>query len=144
LHATDVDPAAVHCAQRNLAGRGAAVYQGDLYEPLPDDLLGRIDLIAANAPYVPTDEIRLMPPEARLYESAVALDGGFDGLNVLRRVIQEAPRWLAPGGHVIVETSKRQAGVLVDAAGRAGLVARVSHSEDLDATVVVATPDRAG
>jgi release factor glutamine methyltransferase len=87
-----------------------------------------------------------MPPEARLHESSVALDGGSDGLDVLRRVIEEAPRWLRPGGHLVVESSERQAADLADAVVRAGLTALVSYSDDLDATVVVArhSPDAAG
>ena len=74
----------------------AGVLQGDLYEPLPDSLAGRVDLLLANAPYVPSGSIRLMPPEARLYESRLALDGGLDGLDVLRRIVAGAKRWLAP------------------------------------------------
>ena len=62
-------------------------------------LRGRVDLLAVNAPYVPTDEIRLMPPEARLHEHHVALDGGADGLDLHRRVASGAPEWLATGRH---------------------------------------------
>ena len=58
----------------------------------------RVDVVVANAPYVPTDAIALMPPEARDHEPAVALDGGVDGLDVQRRVAAAAPGWLAPGG----------------------------------------------
>ena len=62
------------------------MHEGDLYDPLPDGLRGRIELIVVNAPYVPTAEIGLMPPEARLHEPAVALDGGIDGVGIHRRV----------------------------------------------------------
>ena len=86
LHAADIDPAAVRCARRNLAAAGGQVYEGDLYEPLPAALRGRVDVLVANVPYVPTEEIGLLPPEARLHEPRVALDGGADGLDVLRRV----------------------------------------------------------
>lgn len=61
LYAADIDPAAVRCARRNIAAVGR-VYEGDLYEPLPASLRGRIDVLVANAPYVPTDEIQLLPP----------------------------------------------------------------------------------
>ena len=65
--------------------------------------------MAANVPYVPTSEIAFLPPEARAHEPRVALDGGPDGLDVLRRVAAGAPDWLAPGGHLLIETSERQA-----------------------------------
>ncbi len=107
LHACDVDPAAVACARLNLAS--AQVHQGDLYDALPDDLRGAIDLLLVNAPYVPTDAIRLMPPEARLHEPRVALDGGVDGLDLHRRVAARAGDWLAPGGSLLLETSRQQA-----------------------------------
>jgi release factor glutamine methyltransferase len=138
LHAADLDPAAVRCARRNLAGL-AAVHQGDLYAALPGDLRGRVDVLVANAPYVPTDAIGTMPPEARDHEPLVALDGGADGLDVLRRVLADAPEWLAPRGHVLVESSLGQAPVLAAAAAAAGLHPEVAHSEDLAATILIAT-----
>ncbi|ETA03671.1 methylase of polypeptide chain release factor [Frankia casuarinae] len=139
VHAADIEPAAVRCARRNLASAGGQVYDGDLYEPLPAVLRGHVDLLAANAPYVPTDAIELMPPEAREHEPRVALDGGADGLDVLRRVAAEAPRWLAPGGHLLVETGERQAASIVEASAQAGLIPTVASSADLNATVVIAT-----
>jgi release factor glutamine methyltransferase len=90
LHAVEIDPAALPCARRNVT-RGH-VYEGDLFTPLPDALRGRVDLLVANAPYVPTDAIGTMPPEARDHEARVALDGGADGLDVQRRVVAEAPQ----------------------------------------------------
>jgi release factor glutamine methyltransferase len=145
LHAVDIDPAAVRCARRNLADTGGQVYDGDLYEPLPAALRGRVDVLVASTPYVPTEAIRLLPPEARTYESRVALDGGVDGLDILRRVIAAAPSWLAPGGCLLVETSDRQASQTVDAIARNGLSPRVASSDDLGATVVVGTrPDLPG
>lgn len=78
-----------------------------------------------------------MPPEARLHEPRMALDGGGDGLDIQRRVAAEAPRWLAPGGHLLVETSERQAPETVEAFEGAGLKARVTHDNDLAATVVI-------
>jgi release factor glutamine methyltransferase len=136
LHAADVDPAAVRCARRNVEG---AVYEGDLFDALPATLRGRIDVLLANVPYVPTGEIELMPPEARLHEARVALDGGTDGLDVLHRVVAAAPRWLAPGGHLLSETSSRQAPAAVAAFTVAGLDARVATDPDRGATVIVGT-----
>ena len=115
------------------------MFEGDLDEPLPASLRGRVDLLVANVPYVPTDDIALMPPEARDHEPRVTLDGGADGLDVLRRVAAVAPRWLAPGGHLLVETSEAQAAAAVDAFTAAGLAARVVVDEDAGATVVVGT-----
>ncbi|GIH06467.1 hypothetical protein Rhe02_45340 [Rhizocola hellebori] len=135
VFAADVDPAAVRCARRNVPG---PVYRGDLYEALPLELKGRIDVLIANAPYVPSGEVGLMPPEARVYEPPVALDGGADGLDVLRRVIAGAPDWLAADGHLLVESSERQAPQLVEAALRHGLRAQITTAEDLGATAVVA------
>jgi release factor glutamine methyltransferase len=137
LHASDVDPAAVRCARRNVAPVGGHVYEGDLFEPLPASLRGRVDVLVANVPYVPTDEVAFMPPEARLHEARVALDGGADGLAVARRVAAEASEWLAPGGHLLTETSERQAPVALGVLAAAGLRPRVVRDEDLHATVVV-------
>ncbi|MBB2910791.1 release factor glutamine methyltransferase [Streptosporangium becharense] len=139
LHAVDIDPAAVRCARRNVAAAGGRVYEGDLYRPLPGTLRGRVDVLVASAPYVPTEEIRLLPSEARVHEPRVALDGGTDGLDVVRRVAAAAARWLAPGGHLLVETSGRQAAPTADAVARGGLAARVTGSEELNATVVIGT-----
>jgi methylase of polypeptide subunit release factors len=79
------------------------------------------------------------PPEARDHEARSALDGGPDGLAVVRQVIAIAPRWLAPDGHLLVETSKHQAPEATGAAARAGLVPRVVTSDALAATALIAT-----
>ena len=135
VHAADIDPAAVRCARLNLpAGH---VYQGDLYRALPASLRGRVAVLAANVPYVPTGEIGFLPPEARQHEPRAALDGGADGLAVLRRVAAGAPGWLAPGGHLLVETSERQAPRAEAAFAASGLAARVACSPDLDVAVVI-------
>ena len=136
VHAVDIDPAAVRCARRNVPGH---VYQGDLYQALPARLRGRIGILAANVPYVPTGEIGFLPPEARAHEPLVALDGGPDGLDVLRRVAAGAPSWLAPGGHLLIETSERQAPLAAAVFTASGLTARVATAADLNATVVIGT-----
>jgi len=135
LSAADIDPAAVRCARRNIPGD--QVYEGDLFAPLPLGLRGRIDVLVANTPYVPTGAIGTMPPEAREHEPLVALDGGGDGLDVQRRVAADAPKWLAPGGHLLVETSGRQAPHAAEVFAGAGLEPRVVSSDELDATVVI-------
>ena len=139
LHAVDLDPAAVRCARRNLAAAAGQVYEGDLYEPLPSFLRGRVDLLVANAPYVPTEAMAFLPAEARIHEPRVALDGGADGLVILRRVIAAAPAWLAPRGYLLVESSESQAPALVQTVACSGLIPLVASSDELFATVVVAT-----
>jgi release factor glutamine methyltransferase len=139
LHAADIDPAAVRCARRNVSAAGGQVYEGDLYVPLPAALRGRVDVLLANVPYVPTEEVGLLPPEAREYEARLALDGGADGLDVLRRVTAAAPQWLAPGGHLLFETSERQVSRAVETVARDGLIPRVAGSDELNATVVIGT-----
>jgi release factor glutamine methyltransferase len=135
LYAVDVDAAAVSCARRNLPdGR---VFEGDLYEPLPASLRGRVDVVVANAPYVPTEAVGLLPPEARIHEPWVALDGGADGLQVVRRVAAGAASWLTSGGHLLVETGADQAVAAAEAFIDGRLVPRVARSEELDATVVI-------
>ncbi len=137
LHATDIHPAAVRCAGRNVAAVAGRVYQGDLYEPLPATLRGRVGVLLANVPYVPTEEIGLLPPEAREHEPRVALDGGPDGLDVLRRVADAARDWLAPGGFLLTETSEGQVPPAVDVLERGGLAVRVTTCEELNANVII-------
>lgn len=137
LYAADIDPVAVNCARRNIAAVSGRVYEGDLDGPLPDSLLGRVDLLVANVPYVPTDEIELMPPEAREHEPRVALDGGLDGLDILRRLARAAPRWLVAGGHLLVETSERQAVQAAKAFAANGFTTRIATSDELSAWAVI-------
>lgn len=144
LHASDLDPAATAHARTNLEPLGAAVHTGDLLDPLPRHLRGRVDVLLCNAPYVPTDAIATMPPEARDHEPRAALDGGPDGLEVLRRVVAAAPAWLRPGGGTLLfEVSPAQASAAVALAASTGLRAAVAQDDpDDDATggtVVVAT-----
>lgn len=140
LHAADIDPAAVACARRNVASAGGSVHLGDLYAALPDRLVGRVDLLVVNAPYVPTGAVALMPPEARLHEPRAALDGGTDGLDVHRRVAAGALRWLAPGGALVLETSAAQARASAGILLAQGLTVRVVRDGTLEATAVVARP----
>ena len=136
LHAADLDPAAVACARRNVEPAGGLVYQGDLFEALPASLRGQVNVLMCNAPYVPTTEIAFMPAEAREHEALMALDGGTDGLAILRRVAASAGAWLAPGGVLLVETSERQAPSMAAAMSAAGLTPQVHSDDDSGATVV--------
>jgi release factor glutamine methyltransferase len=137
LYASDIERAAVRCARRNVEPLGGQVFEGDLYSPLPPSLRGRVDLLAVNAPYVPTDAIALMPPEAREHEPHVTLDGGADGVDLQRRVAAGAAEWLARDGLLLIETSREQAPRTVGAFHAGGLTADVRRAEDVDGTVVI-------
>ena len=134
VYAAEIDPDAVACARQNLPPD--RVFEGDLYAALPTRLRGRIDVIVCNAPYVPTAAITLMPPEARVHEPGAALDGGPEGLDVQARVAAGACEWLAPGGHLLIETSDRQAAGTVELVARAGLSVEVSRDPEIGGTVV--------
>jgi release factor glutamine methyltransferase len=133
VHAADASPEALVHARRNL--RPDRVHGGDLDAGLPPDLRGRVDVLVANAPYVPTAAIATMPPEAREHEPRAALDGGPDGLDHHRRLGAAAPRWLRPGGLLVVETSVGQAAGT--AAAMVGFTTTVVRDDDRDATAVV-------
>ncbi|WP_433561113.1 methyltransferase [Nocardia sp. CA-151230] len=139
LTAADIEPAAVACARENLGTLGARVVEGDLFDPVPADLRGRVHILLANTPYVPSEDIAWMPPEARDHEPRRALDGGVDGLDVLRRIAAVAGEWLCAGGHLLVEESEEQAPVAAAIMREYGLSARIVECEDMGATVVIGT-----
>lgn len=136
LHAADIEPAAVRCARRNLQPIGGRVHAGDLFDALPPDLRGRVDLLVVNAPYVPTDAIALMPREARLHEPRITLDGGSDGVDVHRRIGAAAPAWLSAGGRLLIETSEQQAQATAEALSGNGLRVTIATSDEWPCTVV--------
>ncbi|WP_344775546.1 HemK/PrmC family methyltransferase [Gryllotalpicola kribbensis] len=134
--ASDLDPAAVAVARTNLETLGGTVVEGDLFAALSG---GRFDVIVANAPYVPSSEVVNMPREAREFEHPLALDGGDDGLALHRRIADEAAAWLAPGGTVLVETSRRQAPRDREIFEAHGWRVELVRDDELDATAVRAT-----
>jgi release factor glutamine methyltransferase len=138
LYAADLDPAAVRCARRNLADDAAGVFEGDLFGALPASLINGVDLLLANVPYVPAGEIALLPPEARDHEARMALDGGSDGLDVLRRVAASAGDWLRPAGLLFTETSERQAPEAVSVLEGSGFQALIIGDDET--TIVMARP----
>ncbi|WP_308159113.1 putative protein N(5)-glutamine methyltransferase [Curtobacterium sp. ISL-83] len=138
LVAVDVDPDAVEVAAENVGDRGIVV-AGDLFAPLPDRFRGVVDVIAVNAPYVPTSAIAMMPTEARDHEHRVALDGGTDGLDLHRRIAAESGVWVRPGGAVVIEVSVAQAPASAELFRAAGFVVSVESDVDVDGTCVVAT-----
>jgi release factor glutamine methyltransferase len=114
--ACDLDERAVACARAN----GIEAYHGDLFEPLPADLRGLVDVVVAVVPYVPADELRLLQRDTFTFESTLAYDGGSHGTDVLRRVIAGAPRVLRPGGALLLELGGHQAELLRDDLARCG------------------------
>jgi release factor glutamine methyltransferase len=103
--ATDIDPVAVACARAN----GINARLGDVDEPVPRSLLGRVDVITAVVPYVPTEELHLLPRDVLANEPRYALDGGTGGTVVLVRAADASARWLRPGGTVLLELGGDQA-----------------------------------
>lgn len=131
--ATELDPAAAAWARRNAAALGhgrVEVLEGDLDEPLAGELAGQVDVLTANPPYVPTGAMELLPGDVRGHEPPVALDGGADGLDVLRRVAERARRWLRRGGRLLCELGDDQGAAAVASLRAAGYRA-VSVRPDL-------------
>jgi release factor glutamine methyltransferase len=127
--ATDVDPAAVACARRN----GVRALLGDLDEPLPESVRGRVDVMTAVVPYVPAEQLHLLPRDVLAYEPRHALDGGPGGISLLEEVARLSADWLAPGGRVLLELGGDQAGAVAGTMESAGFSdIRVHRDEDGD------------
>ncbi|HSU01636.1 MAG TPA: putative protein N(5)-glutamine methyltransferase [Nocardioides sp.] len=141
LHAADVSAVALSCARSNVPA--AELHLGDLYAALPPRLRGRVAVLAANAPYVPTDRIASMPPEAREHEPRAALDGGVDGVDVHRRLAAGAVDWLVPDGVLLVETSPSQAAATTAAMAAAGMTVEVVVDDEVGGCVAVGRTDPA-
>ena len=134
VHLAELDSIAASWARINAAGR-AVVHEGDLFGALPGDLRGRIDLVTVVAPYVPTGQIALLPHEARDFEPPLALDGGDDGLVVVRRIAGEAPAWLAEEGQLLAEVGERQRAAAEEVLRAAGLRASTLTGPDGETVV---------
>jgi release factor glutamine methyltransferase len=106
--ATEIDPAAAACARDNRI----EVHVGDMTGPLPDGVWGQVDVVTAVVPYVPTDELRLLPRDVVAYEPRGALDGGADGMDLLWRAVVESADLLRPGGSLLMELGGREADLL--------------------------------
>ncbi len=106
--ATDIDAGAVACAHRN----GVDALAGDLFAPLPQSLMGRVEVVTAVVPYVPTPELPLLQRDTFTFETPLAYDGGPDGTGVLRRVVTDSARFLRPGGALLLELGGDQARLL--------------------------------
>ncbi|MEO8293811.1 MAG: putative protein N(5)-glutamine methyltransferase [Actinomycetota bacterium] len=103
--ATELDGHAVACARRN----GVEVFEGSLDEPLPSAIEHRVDVVTAVVPYVPTGSLHLLPRDVQAFEPRLALDGGVEGTDVLAEVVRRSPRWLRPGGWILLELGGDQA-----------------------------------
>lgn len=113
---TDLDPTSVGCAQRN----GVTALVADLGEPLRS---AAFDVVTVVAPYVPTGALDMLPADVQRYEPTLALDGGADGLDIVRRVATTAARLLRPGGWLFAELGGQQAGALRRSLTELGFVA---------------------
>jgi release factor glutamine methyltransferase len=105
---TDIDAGAVACARSN----GVEALRGDLFGPVPHEFEGTTDVVVAVVPYVPTSALPYLPHDARASEVPLHYHGGPDGTDVLRRVVAEAPRFLRPGGALLLELGGEQADVV--------------------------------
>jgi release factor glutamine methyltransferase len=113
--ATDISPEALRVARANAAAHGVGdritFLCGDLWQPIRrerEELMGRLDMVVANPPYIPSDHLATLMPEVR-WEPRKALDGGRDGLRALRRIIAGAPQPVRPGGFLLLEVGAHQA-----------------------------------
>lgn len=113
---TDICERAVACAVSN----GVDARLGDLFAPLPSSMAGRVDLVVGVVPYVPTAELERLPRDTLVFESAVPYDGGTDGTDILRRVLDEARHYLRPGGALLLELGGDQARIVGDELDRLG------------------------
>ncbi len=136
LHAVDIDPRAVACARRNLSRWSGTVRQGDLFAALPRKLRGRVDVVVASPPYVPTGQMHLLTPEAREFELVTALDGGPEGVDLVDRIADGARRWLAPGVSLAVEVAETQLDRAEGILARLGYATRAVTSEAYGSAVV--------
>jgi release factor glutamine methyltransferase len=126
---TELDPLALACAARN----GVEVYRGDLTAAIPPSLRGRADVITAVCPYVPTDELELLPRDVLAYESRLSLDGGIDGTTVVSRAARESTAFLRPGGTLLLELGGDEAELIVPLLDGLGYVeVEVFSDEDDD------------
>jgi release factor glutamine methyltransferase len=128
--ASDVDNRAVACASSN----GVEVYQGDLFDPLPRDLEGCVDVVVGVVPYVPTKSLSFLPRDTLVFESAISYDGGDDGTAIIRRVLRDAPSFLRPGGALLLELGGDEAELILDDLARHGFL-DVSVIKDVDGDV---------
>lgn len=135
IHLGDHDGKALECARTN-AGPEAKYHLSACLAGLPEELAGRFNIISAVPPYVPDSAAQFLPREARDHEAPTALFGGADGLDLVRRLISEAPYWLVLGGVLLIEIGQGQHRTAGDFATSLGFLPRAHHGED-EQTVVL-------
>ena len=131
LLACDVSAAALGVAQRNAERYNVATHIRFIAGDLLTLVTNQIDAIISNPPYIPSAEIDTLPPEIARYEPLWALDGGADGLAVIRQLLKQAPRRLKPGGAVLLEIGDGQGDAVRQLALAAFPDARVEVERDL-------------
>lgn len=110
--ATDISREAIDVAADNatrlMPDERVTVHEGDLFTALPPGLIGTLDAIVSNPPYIPSADVPELPAEVAGFEPHLALDGGEDGLDVYRRILEDSVRWLKPHGVLAVELDERR------------------------------------
>lgn len=108
--ASELSPEALRWAASNLDSLGlqVALFQGDLFEPLPTDLAGRLDVVVSNPPYVDPDERSILPRDVVDHEPAEALFAPERGTAVIERIADEARTWLRRDGWLVLEIGETQ------------------------------------
>ncbi|MEA2023908.1 MAG: peptide chain release factor N(5)-glutamine methyltransferase [Actinomycetota bacterium] len=116
IYATDISSDAVDLARENArdVGLDVTILLGDLFDPLPDHLRGRVDLIVSNPPYLAVAELADLPVDVRDHEPTMALVAGPIGDEVLARIAEAGSDWLRPGGVIICEISEFHGSAIAD------------------------------
>ena len=133
--ATDISGEALEIAALNAKTHGVgdrlSLFNGDLFAPLAGR---RFDLIITNPPYIPTGVIRTLAREVAAFEPHLALDGGTDGLDLIRRIVAETPGYLKPGGHLLFEFGAGQEGAIQSMLENSGGFVEIRILDDLART----------
>ena len=134
--ASEIDGRAARCAAAN----GVEVYRGNLFGPLPPGLAASVDVVVGIVPYVPTPALGQLPRDTLTFESQRSYDGGADGTDILRRVIEESPQFLRTGGALLLELGGDQSAVLAGVLESQGFAqVEVIADEDGDVRGIEAT-----
>ena len=131
--ATDISPNAITIAQENVErhqlGDRVEIVASDLFASIPKN--SRFDVIASNPPYIPSAEIDQLDAEVAKHEPRLALDGGPDGLDILRKIIEQAPAYAAPSGWLMLEFTPEQADSLQKIVQQDGRYREIAIRKDL-------------